>query len=381
LTAELLTDADGFLPPNLASFLEPKDFDNLMHSSKALRKSSFFYSKKAFRIPFDATEDDVRRMLPIHQVEKVTIGFNLIHLTILRECPKLRHLVVKHFSLYQPTTYNAAFNDATASSFMNMLSTFGNLTTLKIIKHSGNVVIDVAPLASLTQLTELDLHLPGLVNITALSTMTQLTKLTIAQTDFTDLSPLSALTHLKELTVSNSKELVDLTPLIALKGLSKLDLRGCRALTEISPLEHLTELTELDMGSCVRLVDISPLEHLTKLTYLDLSYSMVANFDPLASLMNMRALYLTQTSIVDIASLGGMTQLTHLYLSFSYEVTDIAPLTGLTNLVVLDLSRTGVEDISPLSGLTNLVELVLIGTGVTNTSPLDHFTQLVINQE
>jgi hypothetical protein len=64
-------------------------------------------------------------------------------------------------------------NEATASSFINMLSTFGNLTTLKIGKSSGNVVIDIAPLASLIQLTGLELNLPGLVNITALSEMTK----------------------------------------------------------------------------------------------------------------------------------------------------------------------------------------------------------------
>jgi hypothetical protein len=248
LPAELLTDADGPVS-NVASFLDAEDFDNLMHSSKALRKSSFFYSKKEFRIPFDATEADVHRMLPfIQRVKKVTIGFNLNHLTILRECPKLRYLIVE-----QPNP--GGLNEATFVSFINALSTFGNLASLRIQNEYANWGVDIAPLATLTQLNELGLDFPGLVNITALSAMTKLIKLTLAitgvtvttlaSTGVTDLSPLSALTHLKELTING--RLVDLTPLISLKGLTKLDLSSCYDLTVISPLEQLTELTELDI--------------------------------------------------------------------------------------------------------------------------------------
>jgi Leucine-rich repeat (LRR) protein len=331
--AELITDADGPVS-NVASYLDAADFYNLMHSSKALRKSSFFYSKKAIRIPLDATEDAVRRMISSNKhIEKVTIDFNPGHLMILQDCPELRHLIVK-----QETT--DVLDNVATSTFMNMLSTFGNLKTLKILNYYGSVEVDIAPLASLTQLTEIWLHLPGLVNITALSTMTQLTKLTIAETSVSDISPLSALTHLKELTISSANELVDLTPLIGLKRLTKLNLSGCRTLTEISP-EHLTELTVLNLVFCSGLVDISPMKKLTRLAVI--------------------------------------------YMSFCTQLVNIAPLSGLTNLRVLSLRNTKVFDISPLSGLYQLTELNLDRIPIWGrsrrvvVSSLDHLTQLVIN--
>jgi hypothetical protein len=283
IPAELLTDAGGFVVSNVASYMKTNDFDNLMHSSKALRKSSLFYSKKAFSIPFDATEADVRLMLPyIQRVETVTIGFNLNHLTILqRECPKLRHLVVEHFRS-QPTTYFAALNDASVSSFMNMLSNFGNLTTLKIHKYSdsGDFVVDIAPLATLTQLTELSLCLPGLVNITALSEMTKLTKLSLQK-----------------------MSVIDLTPLISLKGLSELSLFQCGEIVIISPLETLTELTHLYLSFCSRVVNIAPL----------------------SGLINLRVLGLGRTRVRDIAPLKHLNLLTVLNLSDVYPLSDIEP--------------------------------------------------------
>jgi Leucine-rich repeat (LRR) protein len=67
------------------------------------------------------------------------------------------------------------------------------LTALKIGNPSGIVIIDIAPLAYLTQLTELELNLPGLVNIDAISALNKLIKLTLARTGVIDLSPLSKL--------------------------------------------------------------------------------------------------------------------------------------------------------------------------------------------
>jgi Leucine-rich repeat (LRR) protein len=380
---------------HVASFLDAEDFDNLMHSKVNLRNSRLFYSNKANRIPFDATEDAVRRMIASNtHIEKVTIDFNLGHLTILKECRKLRHLEVEDET-------PDVFNEETTSPFMNMLSTFGNLTTLKILKFSGNVVVDIAPLASLIQLTGLELNLPGLVNITALSEMTKLIKLTLAETSVADLSPLSALTLLKELTVSNSDELVDLTPLASLKGLSKLDLNRCGGLVNISPLEHLNQMTELNLWLCSGLVDISPLETLTQLTWLDLSHSTetLTDFTPLSSLTNMRTLYLTCTSIVDLTPLEGMTQLTVLTL-LQTEVSDIAPLSSLIQIKRLNLADTPVDDISslehlteleflnlalcdslddisPLKRLTQLAEIYLTGSQVTDISPLSGMINLV----
>jgi hypothetical protein len=317
---------------HVASFLNYDDTVNLMSSKPNLRYSSIFYSKKAIRIPFGATEDAVIRMISSNKhIEKVTIGFNLDHLRILKECPNLRHLIVKH----RQETHNV-LNEATASPFMNMLSTFGNLKTLKITNYLEDWSIsDIAPLASLVQLTELELYLIGLVYIEAISSMTKLTKLSVYGYSVTDFSPLSELTLLKDLTIESSNKDFKLTDLIPLNGLSRLDLSWSRVEDlDLTPLTGFTQLAELRLAHCYGVSDITPLSDLT----------------------NMRKLSLRSAS-----------------------VTDITPVSGLTNLVKLDIAWSHVGDIAPLSGLTNLVELDVLATRVTDISSLDHLTQLVIN--
>jgi hypothetical protein len=98
LAEQVFSDPIGPIS-HVASFLNYDDSVNLMSSKRKLRNLRLFYSNMAFRIPFDATEDDVRLILPsIKKVSKVTIDFNLGHLTILNGCPDLRHLIVKKVS-------------------------------------------------------------------------------------------------------------------------------------------------------------------------------------------------------------------------------------------------------------------------------------------
>ncbi|WOO91909.1 leucine-rich repeat domain-containing protein (plasmid) [Mollicutes bacterium LVI A0078] len=68
-------------------------------------------------------------------------------------------------------------------------------------------------------------------------------------------------------------------------------------------------------------------------------------------------------SISDITPLSGLTNLTYLYLYTS--ISDITPLSGLTNLTDLYLGNNSISDITPLSGLTNLTDLDL-GTQTIN---------------
>jgi Leucine-rich repeat (LRR) protein len=397
IQADLLTEADGPLS-NVASYLLAADFDNLMHSSKTLRKSSFFYSKKAFRIPYDASEDYVRQMLPSIQLfEKVTIGFNLGHLLILQECPKLRHLIVGHEN-------PGGLNESTVASFIDTLSTFGNLTQLKIGSNFENFPVDIAPLETLTMLTELDIFLPpSVVGINTLSNMTKLTKLTLWAPGFSDISILYALTQLKELNIMNALYLEDLSPLIGLKRLTKLNLHGCRALTEISPLKHLNQLTELNLSFSSEFTDFSPLSGLKNLVDLYLSGTRVTDLSPLSCLTNLVVLDLRGTRVTDLSPLEHLTQLTKLDLLHCRALTDISPLSGLNNLVKLYLRGTRVTDlsplehltqlteldfvncraltdISPLSGLNNLVDLYLRGSHVTDLSPLEGMINLIIHQ-
>ena len=75
-------------------------------------------------------------------------------------------------------------------------------------------------------------------------------------------------------------------------------------------------------------------------------------------------LSLDGTQVTDLAPLKGLTALQTLFLNGT-QVTDLAPLKGLTALQRLDLDGTQVTDLAPLKGLTALKSLYLQGTPVT----------------
>lgn len=76
------------------------------------------------------------------------------------------------------------------------------------------------------------------------------------------------------------------------------------------------------------------------------------------------ALELSKSEITDLAPLKGLTNLQSLYVSAT-QVSDLAPLKGLTNLQRLEITSTQVSDLAPLKGLTNLRVLCLRHTQVS----------------
>lgn len=58
------------------------------------------------------------------------------------------------------------------------------------------------------------------------------------------------------------------------------------------------------------------------------------------------------------------------------EITDISPISGLTNLTELHLNDNQIKDISSLSELTNLTELYLNNNQIKDISPFSGLTNL-----
>ena len=75
-------------------------------------------------------------------------------------------------------------------------------------------------------------------------------------------------------------------------------------------------------------------------------------------LSNRTELYLAYNSITDLKPLSTLTQLIFLDLSGN-SIADLKPLSTLTQLTSLDLSNNQVADLKPLSTLTNLTQLSL----------------------
>jgi len=89
----------------------------------------------------------------------------------------------------------------------------------------------------------------------------------------------------------------------------------------------------------------------------------VADLTPLSGLSNLTSLDISRCAgVTDLTPLSGLSNLTSLFISGCVGVTDLTPLKGLPNLTSLDISGcAGVTDLTPLSGLSKLIWLDLSG--------------------
>ena len=135
--------------------------------------------------------------------------------------------------------------------------------------------------------------------------------------------------------------------------------KGIRSLTG---LEHATNVTRLDLGGVWEFTHINS--------------NVISDLSPLSNLTNLRWLDLSDNAISDISPLAGLTNLRNLDLSDN-AISDISPLAGLTNLeYYLGLSGNAISDISPLSNLTNLRWLTLFDNAISDISLLSNLTNL-----
>ncbi|MDV4343621.1 tandem-95 repeat protein [Methanoculleus sp. YWC-01] len=116
--------------------------------------------------------------------------------------------------------------------------------------------------------------------------------------------------------------------------------------------------------------DLSGLEYATNLQGLNLRYNFqISDLGPLAGLTNLQTLFLDHNQISDLSPLTGLTSLQHLGLGVN-QISDLSPLAGLTNLRDLDLAGNQISDLGPLADLTNLQHLYLSGNQISDLGPL-----------
>ena len=152
------------------------------------------------------------------------------------------------------------------------------------------------------------------------------------------------------------------------------------ALRETLGLAPGTPITQIDMLRLTRFIDsdfdylyaadLTGFQHAIKMRDLGfLNGKQISDITPLAGLANMVLLTIENSTINDITPLAELTNLRLLHLSYN-KISDITPVTGLTRLFNLGLHGNQISDITPLAGLTELTDLSLSGNQINNVSPL-----------
>jgi internalin A len=119
------------------------------------------------------------------------------------------------------------------------------------------------------------------------------------------------------------------------------------------------------------------LADLKKVRSVDLTRNPVDSLDPCVFplLTNVHHLYLGGGALTDLTPLTKLTQIEGLRVSMN-QVAVLGPLAGMRQMDQLDLGRTQVKDLTPLKGMTNLTELMLDDTPVDDLTPLANLTKL-----
>ena len=252
----------------------------------------------------------------------------------------------------------------------------GDMEGLTTFDGSNQRIEDLTGLETATGLTSLTLSNNAIVDLEPLEDLTSLTDLNLSRNQIVDVSPLEALTSLTFLNLQNN-QIIDVAPLAELTNLTSLRLRGNDNIINLGALYHLADThggpTDIDVPvpGAVTIPDDA-------LAAAVRAALRIAPGDPILPDAMARLTRLT-ASRKGITSLSGLDQaglLEILDVGQNNEISDLTPLSGLTNLKVLDLADNNITAISALSGLTTLQTLDLRNNDVTNTARLSTMTHL-----
>jgi Leucine-rich repeat (LRR) protein len=272
----------------------------------------------------------------------------------------------------------------------------------------------VAPLAGLSNLSQLNLNSNQISNLTPLAGLTSLNELLLYNNQISNLTPLAGLTSLNQLLLYNN-QISNLTPLAGLTSLTGLYLSS-NQISDLSPLAGLTSLTGLYLSSN-QISDLTPLAGLTSLRWLDLSSNQISDLLPLVNntglatgdMVWLSGNVLSQTSAnvhipalqargvivfwdgcvvvtfpdanleaavrealnkpvgdINSSELAGLWSLN----ASSRGIIDLTGLEYCTGLNQLDLRDNQINDLASLAGLTNLTQLYLQNNQISDIAPL-----------
>ena len=180
------------------------------------------------------------------------------------------------------------------------------------------------------------------------------------------------LANVSQIVLTRNHLAIDLSPLQALPKLTDLSIK-MSPIADLSPLQTMTQLTRLRLEE-VPVRDIRPLQTLSNLTELKLTGTLVTDLNALQSLRNLTALevggsrlrcptYHNVMQVTDVSPLSSLTHLTYLNLSRN-KIQNLAPLSSLTHLTYLDLEHNRIRDLAALKDLTHLSVLKLSGNSI-----------------
>ena len=276
------------------------------------------------------------------------------------------------------------------------------LLELHRLHAGGKGITDLKGLEFAHNLVDLHLGDEGnsIIDLRPLATLTDLTYLNVGGNQVADLRPLANLTHLIGLSLWNNR-VNDISPLASLAALTYLNLAD-NYVDDLSPLANLVNLEKLDLFDN-DLQNVAPLAELKNLKHLILTENHIRDFSPLTGLMNLQILWIKGNPIKDlhplselhltdlkydgVADQAAQTQPSEAWMPDpalravirgELGLLPEVPLTKekMLRLDYLDVHDKGILDITGLEFAANLRELRLSRNPITDLRPLANLTKL-----
>ena len=171
----------------------------------------------------------------------------------------------------------------------------------------------------------------------------------------------------EKLNITDSVQLNDIKDMMAV---NELDLSGNDYIQSIEPLAQLVSLKMLNLSQ-TNVEDLTPIRNLTDLVELDLSGTKIFDLTPLKYSTRLTRLNINNTEIRSIAVMEKMQAMQNLEMQ-STHVIDFAPLSFLTALVNLDVKGTQIASLAPTQGLGQLMELNVAKTHIQDLAPIQN---------
>ena len=143
-------------------------------------------------------------------------------------------------------------------------------------------------------------------------------------------------------------------------------------------LNDVIGITELNANG-KGIISLEGIQHLQNLRNLiignNINGNHISDISPLSNLTNLNSLEFQYNQVTDISPLSNLTNLEKVVL-YSNQVSDISVLSNLINLKELNIGENQVSDISVLSNLINLQKLDFSKNQVSDISSLSNLTNL-----
>ena len=148
-----------------------------------------------------------------------------------------------------------------------------------------------------------------------------------------------------------------------------------RGISDLTGLETASRLRELHLTHNA-ITDLTPLSGLKKLYHLDLVHNeTLSDLSPLSSLSNLNVLFIRHNTISDLSPLTELTTLHHIGMDHNI-IEDLSPIAGLHNLRGLGIGDNLITDLTPLKDLKKLEWIGMSGNPPADLTPLSGLMSL-----